>query len=257
MTSSSNASNPEQQPFSVFAHPSLEDDSLPQGPEFASRFLPRLVHETRSPSHAISYFLEAFNESVESTQLTAEAQENLAMIQNSADELRVLLRSLSRLAHSQDEKRISPVRVRPAIEKAWAKVEATYGVKAELSADCAELVLLADDRAIDTCFQCVLDNSFKFRHPERSLKVAVTCEKVGDDVHLRFRDNGIGIEAKYLHKCYQYFERLHSRSVYPGGGLGVPTAAECIRHLGGSLTLESDGQSHTQVTLTFPTASTK
>lgn len=228
------------------------DDSKSRTPD---DFMARLVHELRSPSHLLSSFLGIFRDGLGDTPLNAETTEALQVVQQSSEEMRQLLRSLSKFVHAQDEKQLHKLDVRTRVSQAWKTALAASEVQTpcKFENEIHDVELVGDDLAFDYALQALLDNAIKFREKTRPLCVTVSAETSGDETTIRIADNGIGIESKYMSKCYEHFERLHPRSVYPGAGLGIPTAINCIEHMHGRLRLSSDGESGTCVSLHFAT----
>ncbi len=204
------------------------------------RFLQRLVHEVRSPAHAIHISLSILIDSLRDADLPSDAEEALKMLSGSSDELRCSLRSLSRYAHTLDEIQPISLDIGKRIDAVWKKLVDSKQESAPLLRNSVKDVsLIGDDRLFDLAVECILDNSLKFASPDRPLEISVSQEIAGNSVNLRFQDNGIGIEEAYLPKCYEPFERLFPRTVYPGAGLGIPTAIACLTHMDGEVVLSA------------------
>ena len=48
-------------------------------------------------------------------------------------------------------------------------------------------------------------------------------------------DNGIGIDQRYAERIFEPFVRLHSRTEYPGHGLGLAMCRNIVRSWGGEV----------------------
>lgn len=220
-------------------------------PTDVDRFLPRLVHELRSPSHSLSCYLDLFRDASQGIALPAEAQEALTVLGNSTEELRHFLRSLSRYAHAFDPKQCRSLPVQAHVERMWEKACQTLGTQGELHCSLGDTTLIGDDFAFGFALLSLFENALKFRSPQRAPRVEVKGLQTGDRTLLTVSDNGIGIDPRFHTKCLQPFERLHPRREYSGAGLGLPTAVACIEHMCGKLSFESDGESGTTVHLAF------
>jgi signal transduction histidine kinase len=96
----------------------------------------------------------------------------------------------------------------------------------------------ADPTQLEQLFQNLIGNSIKFRG-DSPPQVHVSAMKSKDEWRFGVTDNGIGIDPKYGGKVFVLFQRLHSRSEYPGTGIGLALCKRIIDRHGGSIWFES------------------
>jgi signal transduction histidine kinase len=95
-------------------------------------------------------------------------------------------------------------------------------------------------------FENLLGNAVKYRHTDRPPAVRIKCERarhipIGENnrdnpdgyFKISFHDNGIGFEKDKAEKMFDIFQRMHSRSVIPGTGIGLAICKKVMQnHLG-------------------------
>lgn len=88
-------------------------------------------------------------------------------------------------------------------------------------------------------FQNLISNSLKFRAD--NIQPAINIESKETETHWQFsvKDNGIGIEKKYLKEIFSIFQRLHSRDEYEGTGIGLAHCRKVIELHEGKIWVES------------------
>ena len=88
-------------------------------------------------------------------------------------------------------------------------------------------------------FQNLIGNAIKYRsaRPPR-IHIGVEPAASGDWL-FAIRDNGIGLDMRFAETIFGVFKRLHSRSEYPGTGIGLATCKRIVEIHGGAIWVES------------------
>jgi len=87
-------------------------------------------------------------------------------------------------------------------------------------------------------FQNLIGNALKFRGKERPV-IRVLAEPAGRHWRFSVTDNGIGIAAECQANIFKIFERLHTRSEYPGNGIGLAICQKIVEQYDGKIWVES------------------
>jgi PAS domain S-box-containing protein len=114
--------------------------------------------------------------------------------------------------------------------------------------------VLGDSVQLSFLFQNLFSNAIKFKS-ESKPEVHVSVEAADDLWRVLVKDNGIGIKINYAAKIFIIFQRLHSRDVYPGTGIGLAVCKRIIERHGGTIALlPADDKTNTGATfaLTLP-----
>jgi signal transduction histidine kinase len=98
--------------------------------------------------------------------------------------------------------------------------------------------LPADATQITQLFQNLIGNAIKFRREEPP-KIHVGVRREPARWVFLVRDKGIGIEPQYFERIFQLFQRLHTRTVYPGTGIGLTICKRIVERHGGKIWVES------------------
>jgi signal transduction histidine kinase len=99
----------------------------------------------------------------------------------------------------------------------------------------------------------LIGNALKYTYPGTSPHVTITGSIIkGKDipvsnamaeqlyVKVSIADNGIGFEQKYSSKIFELFQRLHSKDVYSGTGIGLALCKKIVQHMNGFIAATSE-----------------
>jgi PAS domain S-box-containing protein len=113
--------------------------------------------------------------------------------------------------------------------------------------DAAAMVTVADDLPhivgdpieVVRLFQNLIGNAIKYHAPDRAPIVSIDWQDQGKTWLVRVSDNGIGIPAADLERCFGIFQRLVTSVQYEGTGIGLAVCKKIVEHLGGRIWAES------------------
>jgi light-regulated signal transduction histidine kinase (bacteriophytochrome) len=88
-------------------------------------------------------------------------------------------------------------------------------------------------------FQNLISNATKFNRAPRK-RIELGWRLVGEhDCELYVRDNGLGIDSRYVEQIFQIFQRLHTKQEYEGTGIGLAIVKKAIGRMGGTVRVTS------------------
>jgi PAS domain S-box-containing protein len=137
-------------------------------------------------------------------------------------------------------------------EDSLAEIEAKEGVEIalrNLSAAIDNTGAIIECEAlprIKTCphqfvalMQNLIGNAIKYRHQERNLEIKISARQVGHYWEFSITDNGIGIHPDFFDKIFLIFQRLHTRDMYEGSGIGLAICKKIVEQHNGQIWVES------------------
>jgi signal transduction histidine kinase len=110
-------------------------------------------------------------------------------------------------------------------------------IEIEIASDMPEVFV--DKTQISDAMRNILENAIKFCREDVKPKISVSAENQDNRVQCRVKDNGIGIDPRYLDRIFGLFEQLNQS--IDGTGVGLALVKRIIESHGGEVWAESDG----------------
>lgn len=111
--------------------------------------------------------------------------------------------------------------------------------------------IMADEVQLTQLFQNLISNAIKFRRGSEVPEIHISSVQKNENWLFSVRDNGIGIDPQYGERIFQIFQRLHTRSEYPGTGIGLAVCKRIVERHGGKIWIESELDKGTTFYFTF------
>jgi signal transduction histidine kinase len=99
--------------------------------------------------------------------------------------------------------------------------------------------IYANKQQMILVFQNLINNAIKF-HREIPPEITISVKELESCWQFSVSDNGIGIEKKYEDRIFIIFQRLNSREIYEGTGIGLTICKKIIEQHEGKIWFESE-----------------
>lgn len=111
--------------------------------------------------------------------------------------------------------------------------------KADVSLDAPSVEFEADPPQFARLMHNLISNAIKFRRRGEEPRIAIAGRVEDGLLRLSVSDDGVGFEAKYVSTIFEPFKRLHSKTEYPGTGIGLAICKTIADRHGWTLTAQS------------------
>jgi len=184
--------------------------------------------------------------------LDADAEEFIGFAVDGVTRMQALINDL--LAYSRVGTRggaFAPVDTEAVLARVLASLgPAMEDAGAEVTHDPLPTVV-GDAGQLGQLLQNLVANAIKFRG-EAPPRVHVSAERGEGEWVFTVRDNGIGIDPAYADRIFVIFQRLHTRSEYPGTGIGLAICKKIVERHGGRIGFEPAPGGGTVFRFTIP-----
>jgi len=227
-----------------------------------SHFLANISHELRTPLNAIIGFSSVFKEQLFGKLGNDKYMEYAHDINDAGGHLLDIINDILDLSKAESGKMVlvfENVNIVNCINKCMNVIakRATEG-KVTVTSSVPEGLpyILADRLRFSQIIMNVLSNAVKFTPAEGSVHIDVSSEMrngITTDFIIKIRDTGIGMAKENISKVFQSFDQIDSgiNRRYGGTGLGLPLTKNLVALHHGSVTIKSEVNVGTEVTLHF------
>jgi signal transduction histidine kinase len=98
--------------------------------------------------------------------------------------------------------------------------------------------VMADRSQLTQVFQNLIANAVKFHTSDKPV-IQIDAQQRDHEWVLAVSDNGMGIPEENWNDVFVIFRRLHSRTEYPGNGIGLSICKKIIERHGGKIWIEA------------------
>lgn len=237
----------------VTARKTAEEELVSKNEEL-ERLMYTVSHDLRSPVVTVQSFAGFALEGLEKGD-TVNVAKDLASVQRAARRMDSLLSELLRFSQSGRRPEASfacslAEVVRDAVDLCAARIALR---KVQVLIRDLPGSVRGDRWRLVSLFQNLIDNAVKFMGQQQEPSIELGSELIKAERTYFVRDNGIGVEARYLGRLFMLFEKLNPEM--EGIGMGLSIAQRIVEAHGGRIRVASEGLGlGTTVYFTLPDA---
>jgi PAS domain S-box-containing protein len=226
--------------------------SLQRAIEQMEEFSYSVSHDLRGPVRAMKGYANAALEDY-GERLDERGRKYLQKIVAGGSRMEQLIHDVltySRLARS--EIKVEPVSLQLLVPEIIQNYPEMQPPSAEIIIQQPLDRVLAHEPSVIQAISNLLSNAVKFVAPGKTPRVELWTEKHNGSVRFLVQDNGIGIRPKYQHRLFAMFERLQQGAQYEGTGIGLAIVRKAAEKMGGSVGIQSDGETGSRFWIELP-----
>lgn len=215
------------------------NDELARSNHELERFAYIASHDLQEPLRKIGGFTERLEAKL-GDQLDEQSQTYMGFITGGVERMRELIQGL--LAYSRistDKSNIQKLNTNEIVELAIDNLSESIS-ETNTTVNYKDLPNVPYDKVMLTqLFQNLISNAIKYKSDADPV-VNIKAEDTGEFWEFSVHDNGMGMEAKYLDRIFEMFQRLHRKEDISGTGIGLSLCQKIVERYGGKIWVTSE-----------------
>lgn len=222
-------------------------------------------HDLQEPLRKIQTFISRISET-DRAAISDSAKEYLLKIETSAKRMRVLIDDLLLFSRTNTTKKeFIKSDLNELLENARSELAVIIDEKKGILEFSKLPKLHVIPYQIEQLFINLIGNSLKYSQPGVAPQITIECEKIlSNEVpelinqpfkkfyKIAFRDNGMGFDPQFKENIFVLFQRLHSKTDYPGTGIGLAICKKIVENHKGYITADSKPNKGSVFTVFLP-----
>jgi signal transduction histidine kinase len=209
-------------------------------------------HDLQEPLRKIQTFISRVSEADKAV-MSDSAKDYLSKIEVSAKRMRVLIDDLLLFSRTNTTKKeFIKSNLNELLENAESELTEIIQEKKAIITASKLPKLPVIPYQIEQLFINLIGNSLKYSQPEITPEIYIDSEKVLSADYpdfleqsvkkfhkITFRDNGMGFDPQFKETIFVLFQRLHSKTDYPGTGIGLAICKKIVENHKGHILADS------------------
>ncbi|MEU3460388.1 ATP-binding protein [Streptomyces sp. NPDC006733] len=208
-------------------------------------------HDLQEPLRKISSFTQLLRRRY-AGQLDARGDQYIDFAVDAANRMQTLINDLlafSRVGRLRNTHQCLPME--QVVEQTLSALSVSIEEAGAIITHDALPELVADPTQMGMLFQNLIGNAVKFHRPGKAPTIHISAARDDDLWRFSVTDNGIGIAPEYAEQVFVIFQRLHTKDVYSGSGIGLAMCKKIVEFHGGTIAVDPDYRDGTRITFTL------